>query len=153
MMQSEPMHADADVTRLIAEAGLPVSDLAGGQGLELLGLREGGTLVGVIGLQVLGAVGLLRSLAVSPGRRGAGFGTTLVSDAEALAARVGIGTLYLLTTTAAPFFARLGYETIPRSGAPAAIAGTTQFAELCPVSSIFMRKVLGAGASGAVRRL
>jgi amino-acid N-acetyltransferase len=66
----------------------------------------------------------------------------LVSDAEAWATERGIKTLYLLTTTAAQFFSRLGYEAIPRSEAAAAIAATAQFSDLCPASSTLMRKVL-----------
>ena len=63
------------------------------------------------------------------------------------AAEQGVETLYLLTTTAAQFFARRGYEAVPRSEAPAAIAATAQFSELCPASSTFMRKVLAANNS------
>ena len=59
----------------------------------------------------------------------------------------GIKTLYLLTTTAAQFFAKRGYEAVPRSEAPAAIAATAQFSDLCPASSAFMRKALAANNS------
>lgn len=77
---------------------------------------------------------------------------TLVSNAETKAAEQGVESLYLLTTTAAQFFARLGYEAVPRSEAPAVIAATAQFSELCPASSTFMRKVLAANNSLQARR-
>ena len=67
----------------------------------------------------------------------------LALDAEAHAAEKGVETLYLLTTTAADFFARRGYEAVPRSAAPAAIAATPQFRDLCPASSVLMRKTIG----------
>lgn len=53
---------------------------------------------------------------------------------------------YLLTTTADRFFEQLGYETLSRSEAPSAITATPQFSGLCPGSSIFMGKELGANA-------
>lgn len=65
-----------------------------------------------------------------------------MSSAETWAAAQGIETLYLLTTTAAQFFARRGYEVVARSDAPNVIAATSQFSKLCPASSAFMRKVL-----------
>ena len=95
---------------------------------------------------------MLRSLAVEPEHRNSGLGISLVSDAETWAAERGVETLYLLTTTAAQFFARLGYEAVPRFEAPAAIAATAQFSGLCPASSTFMRKVLAADNSLQARR-
>jgi uncharacterized protein (DUF1810 family)/N-acetylglutamate synthase-like GNAT family acetyltransferase len=141
-MSVESIGLDAEVEALLVEAGLPVSDLSGSHDCTLLGVREGGRLVGVAGIEVHGSVGLLRSVAVTPARRNDGLGLNLVSNAEAWAAGHGLESLYLLTTTAAGFFARLGYEVTPRSEAPAAIAATPQFARLCPRSATFMRKVM-----------
>lgn len=151
-MRAESISLNSEVESLLIEVGLPVSDLTSSPSLNFLGLREGGRLVGVVGIEIYGSVGLLRSLAVTPARRHAGLGLGLVSSAESWAAERGINTLCLLTTTAADFFARLGYEVIPRSEAPAAIAATAQFADLCPVSSTFMRKVLAANNSLQGRR-
>jgi amino-acid N-acetyltransferase len=146
-MRAEFMRFNSEVETLLTEAGLPIADLPSCRGLNLLGMREGGRLVGVVGIEVYRSVGLLRSLAVAEARRQGGLGRALVSNAEAWAAAQGVKTLYLLTTTAAAFFVRLGYEVISRSEAPAAIAATTQFAALCPASSTFMRKVLAADNS------
>jgi amino-acid N-acetyltransferase len=143
-MRIEAISVNPEVEALLTEAQLPVSDLSSCRSLNLLGMRESGRLVGVVGVEIYGSVGLLRSLAVEPANRNAGLGVSLVSRAESLAAHQGITDLYLLTTTAARFFARLGYEVIPRSEAPTAIAETAQFSDLCPTSSSFMRKVLAA---------
>jgi amino-acid N-acetyltransferase len=146
-MRTEAMSLSPEVEALLTEARLPISDLPSCRSLDLLGIRENGRLVGVVGVEVYGSVGLLRSLAVEPASRNAGLGVSLVSGAESLAVQRGVKTLYLLTTTAAGFFARLGYEAVPRSEAPTAIAATTQFSDLCPASSTFMRKDLpGRGA-------
>lgn len=141
-MRAETISLDAQVEALLSEAGLPVADLPSSRNLTLLGVRDAGRLVGVVGVEVYGGIGLLRSLAVEPARRNRGLGISLVSNAEAWAAEQGVKTLYLLTTTAERFFAMLGYEAVARSEAPAAIAATTQFSDVCPASSAFMRKVL-----------
>lgn len=151
-MRAETISLNTEVEALLTEAQLPVSDLSSSLGLNLLGVRESGRLVGVVGIEVYGEVGMLRSLAVASARRNAGLGVSLVSNAEAWAAEQGVKTLYLLTTTAAEFFAKLGYETVPRSEAPSAIAATAQFSDLCPASSTFMRKVLAANHSLQARR-
>lgn len=146
-MPVETISLSREVEALLTEAQLPVSDLSSSRSLQLFGVREGGELVGVVGVEVYGEVGLLRSLAVNSARSNAGLGTSLVSNAETWAAGRGVRTLYLLTTTAARFFARRGYEVATRSEAPAAIAATSQFKDLCPASSTLMRKVLAADNS------
>jgi len=146
-MRAEIISLNKEVTALLAEAQLPTSDLSISRNLNLLGLREEGQLVGVVGIQVHGETALLRSLVVARARRNYGLGTVLLSNAEAWAAERGINTLYLLTTTAAEFFFRHGYEPLSRSKAPAAIAATAQFSDLCPASSTLMRKVSAANNS------
>jgi len=151
-MRAETISLNTEVEALLTEAQLPVADLASSRSLNLLGIRDGGRLLGVVGVEVYGRVGLLRSLAVEPAHRNSGLGVSLVSNAETWAAEQGVETLYLLTTTAAQFFVRRGYEAVPRSEAPAAIAATAQFSDLCPTSSTFMRKVLAANNSLQARR-
>jgi amino-acid N-acetyltransferase len=135
------MRFDAEVAALLVGCGLAVDDAAESR-VALLGCRRGGRLAGVVGLEIYGHSGLLRSLAVAPSERGAGLGHALVERAEQRAARRGVRDLYLLTTSAAEFFARLGYVATARSGAPASIAATRQFAGLCPAAATFMTKML-----------
>lgn len=52
------------------------------------------------------------------------------------------GALYLLTTTAAPFFARHGYAVIERDHAPAPLQAAAEFAGLRPASAICVPKTL-----------
>jgi amino-acid N-acetyltransferase len=66
----------------------------------------------------------------------------LTDHAEHYAASMGVRSIYLLTTTAEPFFKRLGYERIERSQAPCSMQQTREFASLCPASSAFMVKAL-----------
>jgi amino-acid N-acetyltransferase len=143
-MCPESIHYDATVEAFLTRAALPVADLRARAGLQRFEVRRGERLIGVVGMEARGAVGLLRSLAVEEAHRRGRRGRALVKQAESWAARHGVEALYLLTTTAAGFFARQGYQAIARSEAPAAIAGTPQFAGLCPASSTFMRKKLAA---------
>lgn len=138
-----PIQVDAEAEALLWSAGLPVSDLREAPSLELFGLRADGRLVGVVGVERYGEVALLRSLAVDPAYRASGYGQALVRHAERWAMRHGATTCYLLTTTAADFLARLGYEVTSRAEAPAVIAATSQFSGLCPASSTFMRRLVG----------
>jgi amino-acid N-acetyltransferase len=99
-----------------------------------------GVVVGVGGVETRGSAGLLRSVVVREASRGEGYGRVLCDALEDRARAEGVETLYLLTTTAAAFFRRNGYETIQREEAPAGIRGTAQFADLCPDSATAMRK-------------
>ena len=74
--------------------------------------------------------------------RGTGAGRALVEEAEREAERLGVRVIYLLTTTAAGFFERVGYRSVGRETAPPAIRGTREFGELCPASATFMAKHL-----------
>lgn len=98
--------------------------------------------VGIGGLESYGDVGLLRSVVVEQSARGEGTGTELCDALEKIALSREIDTLYLLTTTAADFFASRGYITIDRSEPPDPIQHTTQFDRLCPMEAICMEKSL-----------
>lgn len=95
-----------------------------------------------MGLELLGQEALLRSLVVEASHRGTGGGRTLVAAAEEHARAEGVRSVYLLTTTAAPFFERLGYSRVDRACAPATIQATREFISLCPATATFMVKLL-----------
>jgi protein-tyrosine-phosphatase/N-acetylglutamate synthase-like GNAT family acetyltransferase len=132
------------LSALLASAGLPTEDLHGEKLRHFQVAVDGAVIVGGFGIEIHGDVGLLRSLVVDACRRSHGLGRQLVNAAEALAARLGIRTLYLLTTTAEAFFDERGYRATPRAEAPATIAGTSQFSSLCPSGSAFMSKTMSA---------
>lgn len=148
-MESQPQ-IEATANRrmllpLLEQCGLPVADIAPGPNQEFFGAggKNGLTsLTGLVGLERHGPVALLRSLAVSPAQRGNGLGRQLVAQAEQYAISQGVNHLFLLTTTAADFFAKLGYAATARDKAPPAIRASTQFSGLCPASSNFMSKQL-----------
>lgn len=95
--------------------------------------------VGVAGVETHGAVGLLRSVAVAPSHRGRGLACALTRERIAWARTRELTALWLLTTTAAPLFARLGFTEVPRASAPRELAESTEFAHCCPTSAVCMR--------------
>jgi amino-acid N-acetyltransferase len=100
--------------------------------------HSSGELVGVGGLELCGRSALLRSLAVATPFRGRRLATEICDHLERQATARGIRDLYLLTGTAAPFFAKRGYRTLERAAAPGEIAATSEFTSLCPASATFM---------------
>jgi amino-acid N-acetyltransferase len=130
------------IQKLLRSCDLPHEDLTPAHLEHFLVAREEETLRGVVGLEPRGDAALLRSLAVVPDARGEGLGTRLVEAVEARARRRDARTVYLLTTTAADYFAAHGYERIERSALPAAIQETEEARCLCPESAITMRKAL-----------
>lgn len=132
----------AVVVPLLLEADLPVADLTEGHRVEFLAVGPVQRPEGVVGFERLGSIGLLRSLAVSRAARGRGLGAALVAAVEREALDGGIRTLYLLTTTADAFFAKLGYARLTRAEAPEQLRATSQFSALCPASAVLMAKFL-----------
>jgi len=102
--------------------------------------RTGSRLVGTIGLEPCGLAGLLRSLAVAPDVRGHLIGQSLCRRVISHARMLGIERLYLLTTDAERYFARLHFKRIERSEAPSQIQATTQFRSLCPATAVCMAR-------------
>ena len=98
------------ITALLSAAALPVEDLDAAMLDAFVVASDGGDLVGVAGLEVYGSNALLRSLAVDPEHGARGLGATLVDAIESEAWARGVTALYLLTTTAAGSFERLGYK-------------------------------------------
>ncbi|MDD3180036.1 MAG: arsenic resistance N-acetyltransferase ArsN2 [Opitutaceae bacterium] len=131
----------AAIVALLQDAGLPHEGI-GTHLNEFLVARVGEEVVGAVGLEVHGTAALLRSLVVAPELRGKGLGEGLTGTIVARAASLGVQQLYLLTTTAAHFFARRGFTAIARGNVPAGIAGTEEFKSLCPASAVCMQRLV-----------
>ncbi|WP_368565068.1 arsenic resistance N-acetyltransferase ArsN2 [Pseudoxanthomonas sp. UTMC 1351] len=137
-----PAASTAVFAGLLASNGLPVSDLADLPAPDCLVATIEGHVAGAVGLQIFGPYALLRSLVVADDQRGHGLGGELVERIESRARERKVERMFLLTTTAEAFFARLGYASADRQSAPEAIRSTQEFSSLCPASSAFMHKDL-----------
>ena len=129
---------------ILGLAQLPTGDLTPDHMEHFFGAWSGATLVGVVGIEPYGTMALLRSLAVVATQRGSGVGSALLGQAEQYAAEKGIGSIFLLTTTAPAYFEKRGYCAISRETVPEAIRSTKEFASLCPSSAVLMVKHLWA---------
>ncbi len=130
------------VRALLENSALPVEDLGPDRLDGFLIAEYDGALVGLIGLDVYDTTGLLRSLVVAKDVRSTGIGGKLVGALESAAETAGITELWLLTTDAAPFFERHGFEIVQRDIAPGHIRQTDEFSTLCPDSADLMRKTM-----------
>jgi amino-acid N-acetyltransferase len=131
----------AEVIGALAAAGLPTADIDGAR-MTFFRLADERGPLGWAALERRGSDALLRSVLTAPDRRSGGVGTALVRRVTALAFDEGIERLWLLTETAAPFFARLGFVEVPRAEAPAALRETTEFRSICPASATCMALTL-----------
>lgn len=126
-----------DVERLLAASELP-RDGVRDAFPSFAVARAGDALAGVAGLEIRGTDALLRSVAVDPAWRSRGLGRTLVAHLLADAAARGMRSVYLLTTSAEHYFARLGFEVVPRDVVPAALQNTVEFQGACPAAAVVM---------------
>lgn len=131
------------IQRLLRQANLPADDFAAHLP-HFWVARHHGDVVAAIGLEPYGEAGLLRSLVVDAGWRGRGLAARMCRRMFEYAAGLGIERLYLLTTTAADYFPRLGFRRVERGSAPPALQTTTEFATLCPASAVCMALDIGS---------
>jgi N-acetylglutamate synthase and related acetyltransferases len=133
--------ADDDLPQikaLLEASQLPGSDIDLGKQFFLVALHDQ-TVIGTIALEIYNDSALLRSFVVDAKFRSQKIGERLYREALALGKQKGIAHLFLLTTTADRYFDRLSWQRIGRDEVPEAIGATTEFASLCPLSSIVMK--------------
>jgi amino-acid N-acetyltransferase len=133
---------EVEIKDLLSECGLPRQDISALHLKHFLILKDEMRIIGVVGLEVFDHLALLRSLAVRAQDRNRGWASQLITRAEEYARSLGVQALYLLTLTAADFFARRGYERFARDRAPAHLQETEEFHNLCPASAVCMVKDL-----------
>jgi len=141
VVERATMHDVDDVKRLLAVNRLPLDGLIDHMHTAFVA-RQDGRVVGSAALEVYADGALLRSVAVASPSRGEGLGHVLTEVAIRYAADHSLPALYLLTTTAERFFAKLGFERIGREDVPASVQASIEFTSACPASAIVMRKLM-----------
>lgn len=127
------------VVTLLKAVNLPTEDLNPSLPNFLLAFVDG-KLVGLAGIEVKGAYGLLRSVAVDTAFRNYKIARRLVDDLVKQVRLQGVKEVFLITTTADAYFEKQGYERIDRETVPDEIAQSQQFSGLCPSSAVVMKK-------------
>lgn len=100
--------------------------------------EEGGKVVCAGGLEMYGNDALLRSVVVDAGSRGRGWARQLLDGLAEHASTLGTSRLYLLTTTAESWFAKLGFRKVARSRIPDQLQQSREFQGACPASAAAM---------------
>ena len=142
-----------EVKALLSRADLPADGVDDQFGSAYAVAEQAGVIVGAIGIERHGDYGLLRSAVVTAAVRGRGVGESLVLNRLAWSLSEGLQNVYLLTTTAADYFRRFGFDVIERAEVPSVVQQSSEFAGICPSTATVMRLRLEGGEAvrGVVR--
>lgn len=125
------------VEALLASEALPVAGVA--EHFSGFFVAEAsGSIVGSAGLEVHGRSGLLRSVVVASRHRSQRTGRALVARVMDDATARGLDAVYLLTTTAAEYFAAIGFERLPRDAMPEPLFESAELRGACSPSAVAM---------------
>lgn len=130
------------ILALLQSSNLPTTDLTENHLSQFYVATDTNKIVGVAGLEIYDACGLLRSVAVADSHRNLHIAQKLTSTIEHHAKEAGLEQIFLITTTADAYFSKHNYQKLNRDEVPLAIAQTSQFSGLCPSSAIVMSKKL-----------
>ena len=98
--------------------------------------------IGCVGYENYGRLGLLRSVAVDPKYQGMGIGHVLIQNILEKARKAGIKNLYLLTDSAVDFFKKFDFVVISRELVDEKIKQTYEYSEACPDTGYVMIRKL-----------
>jgi L-amino acid N-acyltransferase YncA len=129
------------IATLLSASALPL-DGAHEHLADFVVAERDASVVGCAAVERYEDAGLLRSVAVAASERGRGTGAALVEQCLTNAARSGLSTLVLLTTTAADYFPRFGFVVVDRSVVPDALRASEEFRGACPASATVMQLAL-----------
>jgi N-acetylglutamate synthase-like GNAT family acetyltransferase/protein-tyrosine-phosphatase len=129
------------IRRLLVAALLPSGDL-GGPNQRFIVASQNGRVVGCAGLETFGEDGQLRSMAVHWTSRNAGLGSRLHGRLLYEALQAGVRNLYVVTTTAADFFARQGYRKVKPADVPPGVARSEEFVTFVPGGGVVMTRAV-----------
>jgi N-acetylglutamate synthase-like GNAT family acetyltransferase len=126
----------------LVKAGLPADDIGDPHVLFWRFETRANVPAGFGGLEVHNSHALLRSVVTLPPVRRVGMGTAIVGALEIEARALKCSSVYLVTTSAAGFFGRLGYSSCSRQHVPQAIRDSPHFSAPCCASATVMLKNL-----------
>ncbi|MDR3526322.1 MAG: arsenic resistance N-acetyltransferase ArsN2, partial [Rhizomicrobium sp.] len=135
--------SDHALIAALSAAGLPTSDVNEAGRSFFAYSTLAGEAVGFAGYELYGEQVLLRSIVVPEALRSRCIGRNLVPLLLYRAFQSGARKAWLLTTTAAPFFSKIGFNVRERSAVPEVILATRQAKDICPSSAVVLSRSLG----------
>jgi N-acetylglutamate synthase-like GNAT family acetyltransferase len=128
-----------DVLEILSQVNLPHDGVEEHFGSFLIARSGGGKILGCIGLERHGDLGLLRSAAVLPEYQGQWIGNKLVQELLKRAAAQEVTEVVLLTTTAKEYFQnKFGFKEARRSGYEKRLANSPEWNLPRCSSAVFM---------------
>jgi len=124
----------------LVKAGLPAEDVTAAKSLFWRFETAADIPAGFGGLELHGGDALLRSVVTLPPLRRMGIGSAIVTTLEGEARALKCRSVYLVTTSEAGFFDRLGYAACARGDVPDAVRQSSHFSRLCCANGTVMRK-------------
>ena len=128
-----------EIQKLLKNSGLPFEDINNHLN-NFLCMMNNEEIIAVGGMEIYDDVSLLRSLAVTEGKRNEGLGQLIYFALIEHAKTKNIKSIYLLTETAEKFFIKNGFTKVERNIIPETIKNTYEYKKLCAESAIVLMK-------------
>lgn len=133
---------DQTLANALQSATLSIDDLTEPGRIFFAYRTPAGDLIGFGGYEALGEQALLRSIVVLPEWRARALGRNLVALLQRRAFDEGARRAWVLTSSAAPFFEKVGFKPVDREDAPAAVLTTRQATSLCPADAALLARTI-----------
>ncbi len=127
-----------EILELLNRMGLPTAGVDNNISNFLVSTSRSNGLLAVIGMEIAGANGLLRSLACDPNFCKQGIAAELVAGALTAAREQGIKNLYLMTQSAEKYMRKFGFKTVERQDIPEDLLKQSELNSACPTCSTCM---------------
>src|SRR5687767_13681681 len=128
-----------DVLEILSQGNLPHDGVKEHFGGFLIARSGGGKILGCVGLERYGEIGLLRSAAILSDYQGQWIGNKLVRELLKRAASAGVTEVVLLTTTARDYFQdKFGFKEAKRSDYEKRLADSPEWNLPRCSSAVFM---------------
>lgn len=127
-----------EILKILEQNNLPVNDIKCDAQFYTFSDQNG--IIAVAAYESYGSVTLLRSVAVKQFIRKKGYGAKLVTYILNEIEAHGHREIYLVTNSASNFFNRFEFYEISRDSVPEVLKSVGQLNDVCPCSSIVMRR-------------
>lgn len=133
-----------EILELLKRVGLPTAGVNNNISNFMVSTSRSNELLAVIGMEIAGANGLLRSLACDPNFCKQGIAAELVAAAVTAGREQGVKNLYLMTQSAEKYMRKFGFKTIERHDIPEDLLKQSELDSVCPTCSTCMSLALAS---------
>lgn len=131
-----------EILEILKRVGLPTAGVDNNIIHFLVATSKSNELLAVIGMEIVGTDGLLRSLACNPNFCKQGIAAELIANALIVARKQGIKNLYLMTQSAEKYMQKFGFKTVERQDIPEDLLKQSELNFACSTCSTCMSLAL-----------